>query len=107
MNRVIAEVSDGTTGVLASGEVRASDNTISVHLISGTTPNVVVELSNDNTNWVSASGVAVGYQGASTAALTTANTMLAYMVQSRYWRIRATAGSNIALVAVAGYGRIK
>lgn len=107
MNRVIAEVSNGGTGVLASGEVRASDNTISVHLISGATPNVVVEFSNDNTNWVSASGVAVGYQGAATAALTAANSMLAYMVQARYWRIRATAGSAINLIAVAGEGWIK
>jgi hypothetical protein len=104
MNRIL----EGSGGVatLVTEEFRASDTVLSVHLISGSTPNVVVEYSNDGTNWVSASGVGPGYGGTNVTALTSANSMAVYMVQSRYYRVRNTAGTAVVSVAV-GQGWIK
>jgi pyrroline-5-carboxylate reductase len=96
----------GATGVLFSEEVRAGDTILSVHLISGTTPNVTVEISNDNTNWVAVSGVGPGYGGTSIAALTVANTMAIYMVQSQYYRVSNSAGTAVVVVT-AGDGWVK
>lgn len=104
MNRKIE--ASGGVATLATGEVRAGDNVCSVHLISGSTPNVVLEVSNDNANWVSVQGVAPGYAGVGAAALTGANTMLVYMIQAQYWRIRNTAGTAV-VVATFGEGWVK
>lgn len=96
----------GTNNVISGpNEVRAGDDVISVQVTApGTTPTVLMEVSNDGVTWVSTTGRAVGTSGAAAANITGAG-MWAYMVQWRWWRLRSTAGSGTMTgVAVAGSG---
>lgn len=104
MNRT--KEGSGGVAVLVQEEVRAGDAILCVHLISGSTPNVVVEISNDNANWVGLSGVTPGYGGSALGALTVANTMIVYMIQARFYRVRNTAGTAV-VNCCAGEGWVK
>lgn len=104
MNRT--KEGSGGVATLVQEEVRAGDVALSVHLISGSTPNVVVELSNDGANWVAASGVGPGYGGSTVTSLTTANSMGVWMIQSRFYRVRNTTGTAVVNVCL-GEGWIK
>jgi hypothetical protein len=108
MNRPV-EFSVTNTGntVLASGEHRAGDTVASVQITAaGTTPTIVWEISNDNTNWVASSGRVAGTSGSAAASIGSTG-IWSYMVQSRYWRLRASAGSGtVAGVVCFGEGWI-
>lgn len=109
MNRTF-EKSASAVGVLVMDEWRQSEDVGSIHLISaGTGGQVVLEVSNDGINWVSASMVGPGYGGTSVANLSANNTMGVFMKQSRYWRARLAAltSGTVSIVAATGVGWIK
>lgn len=95
MNRPVEfSVANAGNTVLASGEHRAGDTCASVQITApGTTLTAVFELSNDGSTWVSTSGRAVGTSGAAASTMGAAG-MWCFMVQSRYWRLRTSAGSG-------------
>jgi len=94
--------------ILLQEEVRASDDTISVQVVTpGTTVTLTYEVSNDGTNWVAHPGVPNGWIATPTPVSTSTTALiLVFMVQARYFRIRvSTAGSGtVAGVAMFGTG---
>lgn len=108
MNRSkeFSQVAPVINTVLVLEEVRASDNTVSVQVVSaGTTTTLAYEASNDGVTWVAHPGVPNGWAAAPTAVSTsTAAGILVFMVQTRYFRVRVSVAGTGTVSGVATFG---
>lgn len=108
MNRAL-DFSTGaglTAGSSLVTEAKASDEVISIQVISGTSPNVVYEISNDGATWVTGQLRPACNFGATQQASIAAAGVFVGMVQTRFMRVRNAGANPVFGIANLGIGWI-